>query len=88
VRPDNLIDRYLGDMMRGMDRTGRVLFNFYWHGEEFEDRYGKQDMPELEDGLRNSFEGQGDIILKLKQKMVDADPGEGMKVDLSDVANS
>lgn len=88
VRPDNMVDRYLGDMMKGMDRTGRVLFNFYWHGEEFEDRYGKQDMPELEDGLRNSFEGQGDIILKLKQKTVDADPADGLSIDLSEVANS
>ncbi len=88
VRPDNMIDRYLGDMMKGMDRTGRVLFNYYWHGEEFEDRYGKQDMPELEDGLRNSFEGQGDIVLKLKQKTVDPDMTEGSSIDLSQVANS
>lgn len=88
VRSDNMVDRYLGDMMKGMDRTGRVLFNYYWHGEEFEDRYGKQDMPELEDGLRNSFESQGDVALKLKQKAVDADPNEGMNVDLSEVANA
>jgi hypothetical protein len=88
VRPDNMIDRYLGDMMKGMDRTGRVLFNSYWHGEEFEERYGKQDLPEIEDGLRNSFEGQGDIILKLKQKTVDPDVTEGLSIDLSQIAGA
>ncbi len=48
VRQDSMVDRYLGDLMKGMDRLGRILFTFYWHGEEFEERYGKQDIPELE----------------------------------------
>src|SRR5262249_5777118 len=42
VREDSIVDRYLGDLMKGLDRLGRILFQFYWHGEEFEDRYGKQ----------------------------------------------
>ena len=44
---------------------------FYWHNEEFKDRYGKQDLPELEDTLRNSFEILGDLVLFLKQKTID-----------------
>jgi hypothetical protein len=87
VRQDSMVDRYLGDLMKGMDRLGRILFIFYWRGEEFEERYGKQDMPELEDGLRNAFEGIGDVLFKLKQQSVDANPNEGMDVDLSAIAN-
>jgi hypothetical protein len=87
VRQENMIDRFLGDMMKGLDRLGRVLFLFYWHGEAFEDRYGKQDMPELEDSLRNAFEAVGDIVLALKRKSVEPFPDEGMDIDLGDTAN-
>ena len=71
VRQDSLVDKHLGDLMKALDRLGRILFMFYWHNEEFEERYGKQDLPELEDTLRNSFEILGDLVLFLKQKTVD-----------------
>jgi hypothetical protein len=71
VRQDSLVDRYLGDLMKALDKLGRILFMFYWHGEEFEDRYGKADLPELEDSLRNSFESLGDVTLFLKEKTVE-----------------
>lgn len=71
VRQDSIVDRYLGDLMKALDRLGRILFMFYWHNEEFKDRYGKQDLPELEDTLRNSFEILGDLVLFLKQKTID-----------------
>lgn len=70
VRQDSLVDRYLGDLMKALDKLGRILFMFYWHQEEFEDRYGKQDLPELEDSLRNAFEVLGDVCLFLQEKTV------------------
>ena len=76
VRQDSLVDRYLGDLMKALNSLGRILFLFYWHQEEFEDRYGKSDMPELEDSLRNSFEALGDITLFLKEKTIES-PFEG-----------
>jgi hypothetical protein len=48
---------------------------FYWHNEEFEDRYGKQDLPELEDSLRNAFETLGDLTLFLMEKTVSRGDG-------------
>jgi hypothetical protein len=88
LRQDNMVDRYMGDLMKGMDRLGRILFLYYWHGEEFEDRYGKQDMPELEDGLRNAFEGIGDIVLVLKRKAIEPQMSDDTgKVDLGPIAN-
>lgn len=87
VHDDTMVDKYMGDLMKGMDRLARILFLFYWHQDEFEDRYGKQDLPELEDGLRNAFEAMGDIVLFLKQKTIDPHPDEQHDVDLKSIAS-
>lgn len=87
VRDDTMIDRYLPDLIKGMDRLGRILFMFYWHGDKFAERYGKQDMPELEDSLRNAFEMIGDTILFLKQKTIEPYPEEdSVALNLSEPA--
>ena len=89
VRDDSLVDRYMGELTKGLDKLGRILFMFYWHGDRFADRYGKADMPELEDSLRNAFEMLGDVILFLKQKTVEPYPEEAAQdIDLGAVANS
>ena len=31
-----------------LNRLGRMRFLFYWHNDDFENRYGKQDLPNLE----------------------------------------
>lgn len=89
VRDDGMVDRYMGELTKGLDKLGRILFMFYWHGDRFAERYGKADMPELEDSLRNAFEMLGDVILFLKQKTIEAYPEESASdVDLGPVANS
>lgn len=89
VRDDSLVDRYMGELTKGLDKLGRILFMFYWHGDRFADRYGKADMPELEDSLRNAFEMLGDVILFLKQKTIDPYPEESASdVDLGPTANA
>ena len=88
VRDDGLVDRYMGELTKGLDKLGRILFMFYWHGDRFADRYGKADMPELEDSLRNAFEMLGDVILFLKQKTIEPYPEESSgDVDLGPSAN-
>ena len=85
MRDDTMIDEHLPELMSALDRLGRILFSFYWHGEEFQDRFGKQDMPDMESGLRNTFESLGDIIMGLKQKSIDPFPSE-VHADLTDAA--
>lgn len=80
VRDDTMIDRYLGDLLKALDRLGRIIFMFYWHQNKFAERYGKQDMPELEDGLRSTFESLGEIVLLLRQKSVETYPEEGGQI--------
>lgn len=87
VRQDSLVDRHLGDLMAALDSLGRLLMNFYWHQEEFEDRYGKSDMPELEDSLRNAFESLGDITLFLKEKTIESSFDKG-DINLDEVARN
>jgi hypothetical protein len=88
VRDDGLVDRYMGELTKGLDKLGRIMFMFYWHGDRFADRYGKADMPELEDSLRNAFEMLGDVILFLKQKTIEPFPEESAgDVDLGPSAN-
>lgn len=89
VRDDSLVDRYMGELTKGLDKLGRILFMFYWHGDRFAERYGKSDMPELEDSLRNAFEMLGDVILFLKQKTIEPYPEEAAQdIDLGAIANA
>jgi len=77
VRQDSIVERHLSDLVDALDALGRLLMNFYWHNEEFSDRYGKADMPELEDSLRNAFESLGDVTLFLKEKTIESPFGQG-----------
>jgi hypothetical protein len=87
VDTDAMVDSFLPDMIKGMDRIGRTLFVYYWHSESFRDRYGRQDLIELEDSLRNVFKSMGDLVLFLKQKTVDADPmTDAVDVSLKDMS--
>ena len=89
MRDDQLIDRYIPALARAMDAMGRLLFQFYWHQEDFAERYGDKDMPDMEDSFRNLFESLGDIVLKLKQKTVDPYPEDQQYgVSLSDLAGA
>jgi hypothetical protein len=78
VRDDSMIDRYFGVLMKALDRLGRILFNFYWHQDEFADRYGKADIGPLEDSLRNTFEALGDLLLDLKARKVGGFADDGI----------
>lgn len=82
VNDDEMIDKYMGPLLHGLDALCRILFFFYWHGEEFADRFGKQDLPELEDGLRNAIDQVGDVAIFVRKKSVDPYPSEG-EMDLS-----
>lgn len=87
VRQDSLVERYLGTLVESLDALGRLLMNFYWHQEEFEDRYGKADLPELEDSIRNAFESLGDITLFLKEKTIES-PFDAGDLDIEETARN
>lgn len=82
---DSQVDGYIGDLLLGLDRIGRIMFMFYWHNDKFKDRYGQQDMVELEDNLRNVFKNLGELALFLKQKTIEPDAQRGSEAELSEV---
>ena len=67
----SVIDTYIPELTKALDRIGRILFLFYWKNEEFSERYGSEDMSEMEDAIRGVFKSFGDLVLKLKQKSVE-----------------
>jgi hypothetical protein len=77
--PSNLVDQYLPKLTDGMNAAGSLLFNLYAHTEEFEERYGKDSLPELEDTLTDNLNGLGDCILFLRKKTVEANPQEALQ---------
>ena len=68
VNTSDHVDSIVSQLVRGMDKVARLLFLFYWKGDDFKAMYGPQDLPELEGGLRKAFETLGEIILFLKRK--------------------
>jgi len=70
------IDSYVPELLKAVDRLGRILFLFYWKNAEFAERYGSQDMTDLEDEMRSVFKNLGDLVLKLRQKAIDGQEGE------------
>ena len=73
-----VIDSYLPEFMTAVDRLGRTLFLFYWKHNDFIDRYGTDDVIEMEDVLRSTFKQLGKLTMDLRRKSVgggDADSG-------------
>ena len=70
------IDMYVPELIKSLDRIGRILFIFYWKNDEFAERYGEQDLSQMEDLLRNVFKSFGSLVLKLQEKAVIDAPRE------------
>ena len=68
-----VVDSYIPDFMDTIDRLGRILFLFYWKHEDFNQRYGSDDVVQMEDHLRNVFKQLGELTLHLKEKSVQKD---------------
>lgn len=82
---DTRVDSYIGDLLLGMDRLGRILFMYYWHNDKFSERYGQEDMAKLEDSLRNVFSSLGELTLFLKQKTIDTGSMGNAEAELTSV---
>jgi hypothetical protein len=46
-----------------------------WHNDEYAERYGKRELPALEDTVLNAFEIMGDLLLYLRNKTGEEPPG-------------
>ncbi|MDO4857929.1 MAG: hypothetical protein Q4A17_08290 [Thermoguttaceae bacterium] len=79
------VDKLLTRLTKGMNSVGKLLFLYYWKGDQFEENYGPQKLPELEGSLKKAFEVLGDIILFLKRNKINNLDFEGSEpINLSD----
>ncbi|MGN1273015.1 MAG: hypothetical protein ACI4UF_00375 [Thermoguttaceae bacterium] len=79
------IDKLVTKMTKAMNTVGRLLFLYYWKGDQFEEMYGPQKLPEFEGSARKAFEVLGDMILFLKRNKLDMAAFEGSEpIKLSD----
>lgn len=80
---DELLGQYLSDIITGLDRVCRIMFRFYWFNEQFRERYGQENMLELDDHLNSVIKSLGDLVLFLKQRRVIGSPDfESIGIDL------
>lgn len=70
---DETIDKNLPGIVTAVDKIGRSLFLLYFHMEDFEERYGKEDLADLEDTLKNALKTNGKLVLFLKKRSISQD---------------
>jgi hypothetical protein len=61
---------WIKDLMKSLDKLGRLLFIYYWYNDDMENKYGEEDMDKLEDSLNAVFLELGDLVLFLKEKSI------------------
>ncbi len=71
TKDENIVDRYLPQVIRGLDALGRILFGMYRHRERLEERYGKEDYSKLLDNIQTSFQNLGDLVMDLAQQKIE-----------------
>lgn len=72
--PTDMVERFLPTIVSGMDRLGRLMFLLNWHYEEFQERYGEDDLQEFSDNLKSTFESLGDLVIFMRKRTLSGDP--------------
>lgn len=71
-----MIDTFIPTWTESLDKLGRLLFLFYWKNEEFAERFGSDDVADLEDNIRNVYNKFGELLYELKKKTIGAQAGD------------
>lgn len=80
---DTPLDQFMVDLNKALDRLGRIYFLMLFHGDKFAERFSQEDLPSMEESIRNTFLGLGELILKLKERKIEADSGSAVETDLN-----
>lgn len=63
------VDKYLPHMEDGLDAIGRMIFMICWKPADFEQAFGKQEMPSFENDLLSNWKSFGRLVLTLMKRM-------------------
>lgn len=80
---DTPLDQYLSDLQLAMDRLGRIYFLMLFHGDKFSERFSQEDLPSMEESVRNTFLSLGELVLKLKERKIQSDSGSAVETNLN-----
>lgn len=80
---DTPLDKYMSDLQLAMDRLGRIYFLMLFHGDKFSERFSQEDLPSMEESVRNTFLNLGELILKLKERKIQSDSGSAVETNLN-----
>ena len=67
---DKVIE-YVPSFVSTLDKLGRMLFLIMWDTDKFEKMYGRDQLPELMDLVKNVFNNLGDLVIFLKRRVPD-----------------
>ena len=80
---DGPLEQYMSDLSTSLDRLGRIYFLMLFHGDKFAERFSQEDLPSMEESVRNTFLNLGELILKLKERKIESDSGSVVETDLN-----
>lgn len=63
----DLVHAYIPNLERALDNLGRVLLTLYLDESHIKDSIGTESFLGLEDNIRSTFKGLGDLLLKINQ---------------------
>lgn len=69
--------------MGGMNQAGRLYYSMLWHYDDYEEAFGVESMPELEDGLVNALKANGAAALKVSENLQTERLDQLLDIDLS-----
>ena len=80
ARQNHFFDEIHDDIpgfMKTIDSLCRKLFQFYWHTDKMEEKYGTVKMKSLEDSLKCTLDSLSDLTIFFKLRTVDGTNSTG-----------
>ena len=80
ARQNHFFDEIKDDIpgfMKTLDSLCRKLFQFYWHTEKMEEKYGTVKLKALEDSLKCTLDSLSDLTIFFKVRTVDGTQSTG-----------
>lgn len=74
--------------MEALNQYGKLLYSIYWRYEDFEEVFGEDRMPEVEDSIRNTFDSNGKVALQLSERIQNQSMTDLQDIDLASLADS
>lgn len=62
-----IVDSDIKNWIQALSKVGRALYLYYWHYDDFADKYGEEKMDDLESTLRNLLSMFGDYVLFISE---------------------